>query len=832
MKKIYIILICLIITPVITNAQNEGNFWYFGFKAGIDFNSGVPVAVTNGAMNTQEGCATISDNLGNLLFYTDGTRVWGSNHFWMPNSVGLFGNSSSTQSAVIVKEPGSNTIYYIFTVAMGGQANGLSYSVVDMSLQGGLGDVTLKNIPITTPTTENICAIRHQNGTDFWIVTHAYNGSNTYLSFLLTSTGVNLTPVTSNAGVNVTPNGPSAYNSIGYLKASQDGSRIAAARLGLNTLDILDFNKATGVLSNAMNFSGFNGGPNSGPYGVEFSPNGNLLYVGELNAAGNSIYQFNLLAGSQAAINSSRITIATPTGLGGALQLGPDQKIYHTLWGVSALSVINSPNTLGLGCNYVQNSLSLPAALGHQAYFGLPTFVNSFNVFPGFTFTNLCFGDSTSFTINSSNPIDSVQWNFGDPASGINNTSLDSNPVHLYTDTGSFTITLITYNNGIPDTIINQLTITPLPIVYLGPDTSLCQGQQLILDATTPSASYLWQDSSTNATLNVTSNGTYWVEVTVNNCSSTDTINVTFNPSPIVDIGNDTVLCLGQPLTLNATTSNATYLWQDNSTNPTFNVNQQGSYWVEVTVNNCSTNDTIVVTYYNPIINLGLDTSLCIGQGLLLNASLPNAASYLWQDNSINATFNVTSAGTYFVEVTTLNNCSVSDTIEVTFTTGPSINLGNDLTMCDGDAIVLNATFPNSTYVWQDNSTSNVLSVDQPGSYWVIVTNNCGFTSDTVVVSLEFCEVSLIMPNVFTPNNDNHNDFFVPVKMEGIDEANVIIFNRWGQQLYETNNLLTGWNGRTPSGESVPEGTYFWIVNYTDSNQETNVLKGTVSLLK
>jgi len=555
MKKLYLILTCLIIIPVITNAQNEGNFWYFGDKAGIDFNSGPPVAVTNGAMNTQEGCATISDNLGNLLFYTDGTRVWGSNHFWMPNSVGLFGDASSTQSAVIVKEPGSTTIYYIFTVAAGGQANGLCYSVVDMSLQGGLGDVTLKNIPITTPTTENICAIKHQNGTDFWIVTHEYNGSNIYLSFLLTSTGLNLTPVTSNAGVNVTTSGPSGYNSIGYLKASQDGSRIAAARLGLNTLDILDFNKATGVLSNAMNFSGFNGSATWGPYGVEFSPNGNLLYLGEMNAGGNLIYQFNLLAGSQAAINSSRITIATPTGLGGALQLGPDQKIYHTLWGESALSVINSPNTLGLGCNYVQNSLALPFSLGHKAYFGLPTFVNTINLVASLSFINLCFGDSTSFTFNSSNPIDSVQWDFGDPGSGVNNTSLDTNPVHLYTDTGSYNVTFITYSISGSDTITNQVIINPTPTINLGNDTSICPGDFLTLNATTANANYLWSDSSTGSTFNVTTPGVYWVQISVNNCSATDTIVVIQDTLSTINLGNDTSICPGDILTLNATTT-------------------------------------------------------------------------------------------------------------------------------------------------------------------------------------------------------------------------------------------------------------------------------------
>ena len=186
-----LMLTCTLFIYQIGLAQNEGNIWYFGINAGIDFNSGTPVALNDGAINTTEGCATICDTDGNLLFYTEGVKIWNKNHQIMPNGNGLMGGNSSTQSAIIVKQPNSDHLYYVFTVAQAVGSSGMRYSIVDMNLNGGLGDVTAtKNIPIVTPTSEKVTSITHQNGDDFWIVTHLFN-SNTFHSYLLTSSGFN-----------------------------------------------------------------------------------------------------------------------------------------------------------------------------------------------------------------------------------------------------------------------------------------------------------------------------------------------------------------------------------------------------------------------------------------------------------------------------------------------------------------------------------------------------------------------------------------------------------------------------------------------------------------
>ena len=162
-------------------SQNEANIWYFGQFAGLDFSNGIPVALSNGAMNQAEGCATISDSDGNLLFYTDGVSIWNQNHVIMPNGTGLMGGTSASQSAIIVPKPNDPNIYYVFTVPAEIGTLGLRYSEVDMTLDGGLGNVTtIENVFLISPTEEKVTAVRHSNNTDIWVVTHLWDSDNFY----------------------------------------------------------------------------------------------------------------------------------------------------------------------------------------------------------------------------------------------------------------------------------------------------------------------------------------------------------------------------------------------------------------------------------------------------------------------------------------------------------------------------------------------------------------------------------------------------------------------------------------------------------------------------
>ena len=233
----------------VTSNGKEGNVWYFGYNAGLDFNSGSPIALTDGQLYTLEGCASISDNNGDLLFYTDGMTVYDRNHIIMSNGTGLLGNNSSSQSGIIVKKPGSVSIYYIFTSdGVSGASGGVAYSEIDMSLNNGLGDVTsIKNVVLFPNACEKITGILHQNGTDFWIVSRLEN-SNTYHSYLVTNSGINLTPIVTNIG-------PVYSDLIGYLKSSSNCAMITAANWSTGLVDLFDFDNSTGIISNYVSLN-------------------------------------------------------------------------------------------------------------------------------------------------------------------------------------------------------------------------------------------------------------------------------------------------------------------------------------------------------------------------------------------------------------------------------------------------------------------------------------------------------------------------------------------------------------------------------------------------
>ena len=225
----------LLLLAIITFSSygQQGNIWYFGGGAGLDFNSGSPVPIFDGQVNTVEGVATLADENGDLLFYTDGMTIWNKNHDTMPNGTGLLGDTSSTQSGIIVPKPGSSTLFYVFTVAVAGSPLGVHYSEVDITLDGGLGDVNAnKNIQILPNCTEQITAVVHANGTDIWVITHGY-GNDVFSAFLITSAGVTTTQVNSTVGLPLDPFNSS--DAIGYLKASPTGENLGMCNAGTGT---------------------------------------------------------------------------------------------------------------------------------------------------------------------------------------------------------------------------------------------------------------------------------------------------------------------------------------------------------------------------------------------------------------------------------------------------------------------------------------------------------------------------------------------------------------------------------------------------------------------
>jgi len=430
MRK-FVIILGIVLLYFTGFSQNETNIWYFGQNAGLDFNSGTPVPLLDGALDTTEGCATISNSSGNLLFYTDGTTVYNRNHAVMLNGTGLHGDISSTSSAIIVPKPNNADIYYIFTVDNNAGADGLQYSEVDMTLDGGLGGITVnKNILLFTPTTEKLTAIKGSITNEYWVVSHKWN-SNEFIAYKVTDMGVNTTPITSAVGSIVSGNFTKSF--IGQIKISPDGSKLAVARSkGSSEVQLFDFNATTGLVSNPLTVLDL---PNTEEvYGVEFSPNSKVLYASVL---GNGVYQYNLQTGSPTNIITSQLVLTTLPRPYGAMQLASDGKIYIAKAGKFYIDFITNPNILGTGCSYQYEGLYLG---GRRSRLGLPPFIQSYLEIEDITFTDTCFGDATAFTLT--NTVDSVTWDFGDPSTGVNNTSNVLTPTHIFSAVGTYTVTV------------------------------------------------------------------------------------------------------------------------------------------------------------------------------------------------------------------------------------------------------------------------------------------------------------------------------------------------------------------------------------------------------
>ncbi len=546
-------------------SQNETNHWYFGSQAGLSFSTSPPTVLTNGAITGGEGCATISDVNGNLLFYSNGVNVWNSAHNIMANGNGLMGSISTTQAALIVKQPKSNSLYYLFTLDQLGYANGLRYSVIDMTLAAGLGSVTTKNNLLYTPSCEKLTGVRHCNGSDVWIISHDYNSAQ-FRVFLLTSSGLSTTTVISNIGSVIS----NSINSAGYLKASTNGRKIGLAIAGFTVnnggYEIYDFDNSTGVVSNSLVLAYGNY-----PYGCEFSPDGTKFYGSALDAP--QISQWNLCAGSNSAILNSLFTVSTGSLLSYnspyGMQLAKDGKIYFIYGTNNQLGAINNPNNSGAAMSLTVNAINLSP---HIITFGLPNFINNYNTpLVPLPFTNTVACSSVTFAAstqpsqtiaatcsNIAYPTTNYLWNFGDANSGALNTSTLSNPIHLYSNTGPFSVNLVLTSQCRIDTLNQIVNITNLiPTFAVSGATAICKGEKAILTASGV-LTYSWSTGITSNTIAVTptTNSTYTIIATntltgcqskstipliVNKCLSINHTNeilnsISFYPNPVKDV--------------------------------------------------------------------------------------------------------------------------------------------------------------------------------------------------------------------------------------------------------------------------------------------------------
>jgi len=769
-RKLQLILAacCLVSTM---QAQNENKIWYFGNQAGIDFNSGSPVALTNGALTTADNSSAISDPAGNLQFYTNGVTVWNSQHSVMSNGTGLLGHQSGGQTATIVPHPGNPDLYYIFTCDAWAWANGIRYSIVDMSQQSGLGAVTAtKNVVLYTPATEKVLAVKHCNGRDYWLITHDWN-SNTFKVYLIDINGLNTTPVLSSVGSTHTGGQLGYYNAAGQLTISPNGDRLALAIFDAGIVEFLDFNNSTGQVSNPITLTGY---PQC--WGIDFSPNGRFVYLTRWGGASAAVVtQFDLSGGTQSSIQASATVIGNttspdPTYKSGYLKLAPDGKIYIAKWQSDHLAVVNAPDQQGLGCGFVDNGLYLA---GKISQCGLCNVMVQRINFPSITVAGNCAG--YTFGLSDITGLQNVSWNFGDPASGGANTSTQTSPVHVFTTSGTFTVQAIVNYPCLTDTFTQTVTVTQSTVTaQFTASTASCGSPVAFSNTSSGATGYQWDfGDGNNSTASAPSHtysaaGTYTVSLIASGACGADTTTQTITIQPQAPNANFLAAngWCGFTITFgNLSSGGATnYQWDfgdgnnSTATNPSHTYGAAGTYTVMLIASSSCGSDTITHTASIQVQQVSAafsaSASACTGAPLSFSNTTSGATNYQWDfGDGNNSTASApahtyANAGTYTVTLIASNPCN-ADTVTQTVTVNstPVTQISGTDTICQGQSVTLSASGGNIQWSGGSTSTSSVIT-DYPSvttTYYAVASaNGCSSPADTFTVYVTTAPVALI----------------------------------------------------------------------------------------
>ncbi len=555
--KIKILVVAMFMTGSGTwlKAQNEFSKWIFGTAIGLDFSTNPPTQFNvSSNFGPSPVAATISDNSGNLLFYTNGIGVFDKTYAVMGNG----SNIGAVSAMVVAKQPGNNNNYYIFT---SGNNAWVRYSIVDMNLAAGMGSVTTLNTNIYLAGCNKLVTARHCNGKDVWLISHDYN-SNQFRSYLLTNSGLSNTPVLSATGP--TLNNPGAGS--GALQVSPNGRLLAMAQasnsspstLGTAGFYLFDFDAATGIISNPFQITQANVSQV-----LEFSSDGKKLYGNTSASSSNTasvLYQWDLCAGNSQAIAASAYSINLGSYLAGDLRRAINGKIYMTYQPSGfapsySISVINTPTASGAAMNFVLGGQPTGTTMPNG---GLPNYINPY-VKPVISFTPNANCQHVSFTgpvaptytggcsVNTY-PINGYLWDFGDATSGAANTSTAASPMHSYSTTGTYSVKLIVYSNCTNDTIIQTVNVSNLmPSISVSGNSVICKGENRTYTATGAST-YSWSGAASTtsvASLSPASTTVYTVTGFANGCSTTNTFSVKVNDCQgLSEVAKDKVVAM------------------------------------------------------------------------------------------------------------------------------------------------------------------------------------------------------------------------------------------------------------------------------------------------
>ncbi|WP_432673043.1 T9SS type B sorting domain-containing protein [Flavobacterium sp. SM2513] len=889
------ILLILIFVPAFCLSQNQTNNWYFGNNAGLNFSNGDVVVVENGGMQTPAGCATISDNDGNLLFYTNGQTVWNSNHQVMENGDGLFGQASGNQSSIIIPKPNDPNTYYIFHTREVVETSpiyyiaGIYYSEVKFTAQHPLGHITdNKNLRIAeVSSTTRLAAIHHPetNTTRVVCITKQDpvfgiiipDGKYIFRIFNVTQSGINTTPIKREINENL--------GTLGAMKISPDGNFLAFAD-DINQ-KIYFYNFDNDVVNFTPYFTmqaipAFQIFLN--PYGIEFSQDSKMFYY----TGGNYVVQFPFTAiNDPIPFEYYLMPVSNP----GSIQLARNGRIYVAQGtsdnSIAHLAVINYPERVGADCNFQSSAIQFTDATSTR---GLPLFIASElrnRIIPS---EDDCVDKPFTFELDAYADIQSVLWDFGDGTS-----STESSPTHLFSTGGIKTVKATIIINNQPIVLYKKVEAYPLP--FLPPNQILTQcdidndGESVfnlenIKDFVSDGAEFIYtfykNSDDANDDTNPIQNQQFYTNIsnpeeifvkmlTPFGCTSIASFqleNYSPNTQPIKDYfaceNSDNILNnfegkfnLGN---IEIEIRNEFGLSPDFTVNffsslidAQTKINPLGRYytgvstiiWVRIEDENFN---CFGVIPFNAVVNSNISVdiesvyTICdpsLHPTIILDGGISND-TWTWKNQSgaiisTQRLFQLLQVGSYSVTVEKVENgltCSVKKNFIVKGITNPEFL---DVKAEDGEIYV--SIKGNSTYEFSLDGVSYV----GLGTSYTFGGVRAGVQT-VYVKDINNCEkiisvevYLLNIPNYFTPNNDSYNDIW---KIAGLSDqfytkAEILIFDRYSKLLHKMNlyENEVGWDG-IYNNQTLPASDYWYKVTLTDLQNNLIVKRGHFSLLR
>ena len=398
---------------------------------------------------------------------------------------------------------------------------------------------------------------------------------------------------------------------------------------------------------------------------------------------------------------------------------------------------------------------------------------------------------------------------------------------------GNYTLSISDLAGYVNDACGNMATgtfdfvVSPLAVsVFAGNDTVICPGTNANLLASGNFTSVQWLNGPATASYSVQNAGNYQVTATLNGCSLTDVVNVSIVTLPTWNLGPDVTVCADQPYSY---TTSQTVLWGNGTTSNSLPISSSGMIYGTYFYLGCPIPDSAFVTLVSPpTINLGPDTTLCTGASLSFSFN----EQVTWNGSTLSSTYIANSPGLVIASYSD-GVCTAFDSILVSILDPIVIPIGNNYTFCQGDTVILTATSATAEYfLWFDGTNLSTHSFFESGNYSVTVSNTCETVSRNWNMEFDDCNIYVFIPNSFTPNNDGINDVWFP-EINGWTEVETLVFNRWGEIVFSSENQNSPWIGEVRSGGYfAPDGVYSYLVKAKFTNGEAREFRGFVSLIR